>query len=79
MDRITKLTEELEKIKIEAKNNKLTTTEDRADTTKLTDRLLQENKKLDRQRGELLQAFRKQLRLVEILKRQRVHLEAAQM
>ncbi len=45
----------------------------RADVTRLTS----ENKRLERQRGELLVAFKKQLRLIDVLKRQRVHLEAA--
>ncbi len=33
----------------------------------------------ERQRADLLQAFRKQMRLVELLKRQRAHVEAARM
>jgi hypothetical protein len=34
---------------------------------------------LEKQKTELLQAFRKQLRLIELLKRQRAHIEAARM
>lgn len=43
------------------------------------DRLDANVRKLERQKSELLAAFRKQLKLIDILKRQKVHMEAARL
>ena len=43
------------------------------------DRLVEDNRKLEKQRNELLQAFKKQMKFIDVLKRQKMHIESAKL
>ena len=77
--RINRLLEELEKYKVQLTNVKQGETEKLQNTRKDAEFLLAENKKLERQKNELLIAFKKQQKLIDLLKRMKTHLEAARM
>ncbi|XP_072421094.1 testis-expressed protein 9 isoform X2 [Chiloscyllium punctatum] len=77
--RLNRALEEAEKYKTELnklkQNNKDTTNQE-----KLTiEQLKTENKKLEKQKTELMTGFKKQMKLIDILKRQKMHMEAAKM
>ena len=79
MYRINRLQEEVDKVKINYKQQKGMVDDRNDDIKKQYDKVIQENRKLERQRNELLQAFKKQLKLIDVLKRQKTHLEAGKM
>ena len=58
---------------------KSSTKESQQEEKKRLESLLAENRKLEKQKSDLIQGFRKQARLIDILKRQKMHLEAAKM
>ncbi len=69
--------EEVDKLKLEL-SKQLTHKKDGNEQEKLKlDSLSSENKRLQKQKVELIQAFKKQLKLIDILKKQKMHLEAA--
>ncbi|KAM5337218.1 testis-expressed protein 9 isoform 2-T3 [Glossophaga mutica] len=77
--RLNRALEEAEKYKLELnklrQNNKDIANEDH----KKIEALKLENRKLEKQKGELMIGFKKQLKLIDILKRQKMHIEAARM
>jgi hypothetical protein len=69
--------EEIDKLKLEL-SKQLTHKKDGNEQEKLKiESLSSENKRLQKQKVELIQAFKKQLKLIDILKKQKMHLEAA--
>ncbi|CEG40737.1 uncharacterized protein PHALS_10921 [Plasmopara halstedii] len=76
--RLDRALEEIEKLKVQLQNEKMNHTEQMV-TKEEFDQVVHDNKKLDKQKGELLIAFKKQMKLIDLLKRQRVHMEAAKM
>jgi hypothetical protein len=59
----------LEKYKSQLKEAKVTELSKSDNLKKDMDRMIEENRKLERQRNELMQAFKKQMKLIDVLKR----------
>lgn len=76
--RLNRALEELEKVKAQLQEEKRSSGQAMVAKDEY-DQLVRENKKLDKQKGELLAAFKKQMKLIDLLKRQRIHMEAAKM
>uniref|UniRef100_UPI00398F5A17 testis-expressed protein 9 n=1 Tax=Pristiophorus japonicus TaxID=55135 RepID=UPI00398F5A17 len=77
--RLNRALEEAEKYKIEL-NKQKQSNKDTTNQEKLTtEQLKTENKKLEKQKTELMTGFKKQMKLIDILKRQKMHMEAAKM
>jgi len=77
--RLNRALEEIEKLKSDVTKAKSSSKENQQDEKKRLDSLMAENRKLEKQKSDLIQGFRKQARLIDVLKRQKMHLEAAKM
>uniref|UniRef100_A0A0G4HMH2 Testis-expressed sequence 9 protein n=1 Tax=Chromera velia CCMP2878 TaxID=1169474 RepID=A0A0G4HMH2_9ALVE len=75
--RLNRLTEENERLKAQLKEARATDRDRGSAERQERERLAVECRKLERQRSELVAAFKKQMRLIDVLKRQRAHVEAA--
>ena len=67
--KLNRALEEVEKLKLQLREAKIEETSKNESIRRDLDRMAEENKKLERQRNELLQAFKKQMKLIDILKR----------
>lgn len=72
--RLNRALEELEKVKAQLQDERRAHDQDAATKSEL-EQLARENKKLEKHKSELLVAFKKQMKLIDLLKRQRIHME----
>lgn len=72
--RLNRALEELEKAKSQLQDERRARDKDAAVTSEL-ETLTRENKRLEKHKSELLVAFKKQMKLIDLLKRQRIHME----
>jgi septal ring factor EnvC (AmiA/AmiB activator) len=77
--KLNRALEEVEKLKFQLREARLEETSKNEQIRRDLDRLQEENKKIERQRAELLQAFKKQMKLIDVLKRQKMHIESAKL
>ncbi|ELU01789.1 hypothetical protein CAPTEDRAFT_132924, partial [Capitella teleta] len=77
--RLNRATEEVEKLKSQLNKAKLQSKESAEGDKRQMEQLLAENKMLQKQKNELITGFKKQLKLIDILKKQKIHMEAAKM
>ncbi|XP_071425071.1 testis-expressed protein 9 isoform X3 [Pithys albifrons albifrons] len=77
--RLNRALEEVERYKVELNKLKQSNKDIANQELKTIEELKTENKKLQKQKGELITGFKKQLKLIDILKRQKMHMEAAKM
>jgi len=77
--KLSRALQEVEKYKRTIENTASEKRQDSEGIRKENEKLSRQIKLLERQRKELLAAFKKQMKLIEILKRQKVHAEAARL
>ncbi|KAG2387407.1 hypothetical protein C9374_001739 [Naegleria lovaniensis] len=73
----TRALEEIEKYKSQLAELQKSQREDNDKQRKEAEALRKENKRLERQKQDIVLAFKKQMKLIDILKRQIIHLEAS--
>uniref|UniRef100_A0A2D4GZ64 Testis expressed 9 n=1 Tax=Micrurus corallinus TaxID=54390 RepID=A0A2D4GZ64_MICCO len=77
--RLNRALEEAEKYKMELNKLKQSNKDVVNQEHKKLEELKIENKRLEKQKEELVAGFKKQLKLIDILKRQKMHIESAKM
>ncbi|XP_068743873.1 testis-expressed protein 9-like isoform X3 [Montipora capricornis] len=77
--RLNRALEEAEKYKTALKKAKSESKDTGEQDRKRIEQLLAENKRLEKQKNELMAGFKKQMKLIDVLKRQKMHIEAAKL
>ncbi|XP_073320874.1 testis-expressed protein 9 [Pagrus major] len=77
--RLNRALEEVERLKTQLSKMKQMNKDKISEEHQSKENLLAENKMLKKQKAELIVGFKKQLRLIDILKRQKMHFEAAKL
>uniref|UniRef100_UPI0037E9A4B7 testis-expressed protein 9 n=1 Tax=Semicossyphus pulcher TaxID=241346 RepID=UPI0037E9A4B7 len=77
--RLNRALEEVEKLKSQLNKMKQMNKDKTSEEHQSKENLLAENKMLKKQKAELIVGFKKQLKLIDILKRQKMHFEAAKL
>ncbi|CAI9735789.1 Hypothetical predicted protein [Octopus vulgaris] len=77
--RLNRALEEMEKYKEQVQKTKTDAKDHSSNDKKRIEQLLAENRMLEKQKNELMTGFRKQMKLIDILKKQKMHIEASKM
>ncbi|ESP02591.1 hypothetical protein LOTGIDRAFT_199612 [Lottia gigantea] len=77
--RLNRALEEIERYKEQLQKAKSSSKDVTDQEKRRVEQLANENKLLQKQKNELMTGFKKQLKLIDILKRQKMHIEAAKM
>ena len=77
--KLNRALEEIDRLKAQSKSDELNFRETLEASKQEKERLVIENRRLSKHRADLVNAFKKQMKLIDVLKRQKLHLEAAKM
>ncbi|XP_074649421.1 testis-expressed protein 9-like [Tubulanus polymorphus] len=75
--RLNRALEEIEKYKSQLQKTKTSSKDTAEQDKRKMENLVAENKRLEKQKNELISGFKKQIKLIDILKRQKFHIESA--
>ncbi|KAI8809851.1 hypothetical protein BJ742DRAFT_888960 [Cladochytrium replicatum] len=77
--KLNRALQEMERLKVANSKTKAEAKEKLEESRANAEKLFGDYKKIERQKAELLHAFKKQMQLIDVLKRQKMHLEAVKL